>query len=175
MFKRRLRYIIARYSAYTNIMCWELFNEQELSRVPVSKEWNAEMARYIKSIDPYQHLISNSAGLPDSVWRLDEISITQSHLYGTGDVIDLATPIVSSIRHHERFNKPHLVAEFGISYKGPDTEFDPNGEGTALHNSLWAAAMGGACGTAANWWWDNYVAPKNLWHVYRGIASFAAT
>src|SRR5205814_8607438 len=123
---------------------------------------------------PYQHLISNSAGLPDSVWRLDEMSITQSHLYGTGDVLDLATPIVSSIHHHERFDKPHLVAEFGISYKGPDTEFDPNNTATTLHNSLWAAAMSGACGTAANWWWDNYVARRNLWHVYQGISSLAA-
>ena len=72
----------------------------------------SEMAGYIKSTDPYQHLISTSAGVGDSVWRLDEMSITQMHLYGTGDIVDLSTPIVSSVRHHERFNKPHLIAEW---------------------------------------------------------------
>jgi hypothetical protein len=175
MLKRRLRYLVARYAAYTNLMCWELFNEQELSRVPVSAEWNAEMASCIKSLDPYGHLISTSAGVGDAVWQLPEMSITQSHLYGTGDVLDLATPIVSSIKQHQRFDRPHLVAEFGISYKGPDAEFDPNNTATTLHNSLWASAMSGGCGTAMNWWWDNYVAPRDLWHVYKGISTFAAT
>ena len=27
--KRRLRYLVARFSCYTSLMCWELFNEQE--------------------------------------------------------------------------------------------------------------------------------------------------
>jgi hypothetical protein len=156
-------------------MCWELFNEQELTQIPVTKDWNAEMAGYIRSIDPYRHLISSSAGLPDEVWRLDAMSLTQMHLYGTGDVVDLTAPIVSSVKHHERFNKPHLIAEFGISYKGPDTEYDPRNTATTLHNSLWAAAMSGAAGTAMNWWWDNYIAPRDLWHEYRGIGKFAAS
>jgi hypothetical protein len=175
MFKNRLRYIVARYSAFTNVMCWELFNEQELTRIPVTVEWNAEMAHYLRYLDPYGHLISSSAGLPDDVWKLDDMSITQMHLYGTGDVVDLTAPIVSSVKHHERFNKPHLIAEFGISYKGPDTEFDPHNTATTLHNSLWAAAMSGAAGTAMNWWWDNYIAPRDLWHEYRGIGKFAAS
>jgi hypothetical protein len=67
-----------------------------------------------------------------------------------------------------------LIAECGISFKEPDAKFDPNGRGTALHNSLWASTMSGACGAAAYWWWNNYIAPANLWHEFTPIVSFAA-
>ncbi|HEX3358307.1 MAG TPA: DUF5060 domain-containing protein [Tepidisphaeraceae bacterium] len=175
-FKQRLRYFIARYSSFTNMMCWELFNEQELARIHnLPDSWVAEMADYLHANDPYNHLVSTSSDVPESVWKLDGMSISQGHIYGDGEVVDLVTPIVAAVKRHAQFDKPYLLAEFGISYKGPDTQYDPHNTATSLHNSLWAATMSGACGTAAYWWWDNYIGPNNLWPVYQGISKFAAS
>lgn len=174
LFKRRLRYIVARYSAYTSAAFWELINEQEHIPVAVPDEWNCEMAGYLKQVDPMRRPVTTSASCPPGTWRCDHIDLTQSHLYGDGEVADGVTPILNAIAAHRVFGKPHLIAEYGISFKGPDAPFDPRKIGTALHNSLWAAACGGAAGTAAHWWWDNYIDPQNQWHHYIPISKFAA-
>lgn len=174
MFKRRLRYIVARYGAYTSVMCWELVNEQEFAQCPVPNAWNAEMARELKRIDPYQHLVSTSSSVPDPVWQDPNMDLTQRHIYGDGSMTDMIGPIAGASAKYDRFAKPHLLAEFGIDYKGSDLSFDPDGKATTLHNSLWAAAMAGSAGGACNWWWDNYIDKLNLWWTYRGISNFAA-
>ena len=175
LFKRRLRYLIARYSSFTSLACWELFNEQENARIKdMQPAWNQEMAAYLNANDPYGHLVSTSATMPKAVWQMPEMSITQEHLYGDEGLVDMATPIVAIVKRQEKFDKPFFLAECGISYKGPDTKFDPNGTGTSLHNSLWATTMSGACGAASYWWWDNYIGPKNLWQSYLGISRFSA-
>ena len=171
LFKRRLRYFIARYSSFTSVACWELFNEQENDRIrDMQPAWNQEMAAYLNANDPYGHLVSTSAMMPKAVWQMPEMSITQEHLYGDEGLVDMATPIVAIVKRQEKFDKPFFLAECGISYKGPDTKFDPNGTGTSLHNSMWATTMSGACGAASYWWWDNYIGPKNLWQSYLGTS-----
>ncbi|MFN8357349.1 MAG: DUF5060 domain-containing protein [Spirosomataceae bacterium] len=47
-------YAAARYSAYENIM-WDIANEYHLFRTP---EWADKMGQFLKSKDPYNHLIS---------------------------------------------------------------------------------------------------------------------
>lgn len=47
-------YAAARYSAYENIM-WDIANEYHLFRTP---EWAEQMGTFLKSKDPYNHLIS---------------------------------------------------------------------------------------------------------------------
>jgi hypothetical protein len=47
-------YAAARYSAYENIM-WDIANEYHLFRTP---EWADKMGSFLKSKDPYNHLIS---------------------------------------------------------------------------------------------------------------------
>jgi len=173
-FKSHLRYIVARYGAYTSLGFWEIFNEEEQARVPISVDWNAQMSAYLRRTDPYKHLITTSATLGEDVWKLPEMDVTQSHLYGDGTQIDVVSPAVSAARWHRQFGKPHLIGEMGISYKGPDTPFDPTGKGTSFHNGLWAGLISGNAGTAMYWWWDNYVAPKNLWHEFKPVATFAS-
>ena len=142
--ERRLRYLVARYSAYTSMMCWELFNEQENTRLKnIPDDWNQQMAEYLHRIDPCDHLVSTSASLPGSVWKMNAMSITQSHLYGDGKTSELIMPAVDAPRKNAIFNKPHLIAEAGISFAKPDSAFDPDGKGTSLHNTLWASTMSG--------------------------------
>lgn len=171
-YKRRLRYVIARYSAFTNIAFWEFFNEQEFTRVEVPLDWMREMSEFMTSADPYRHLVTTSARIPPEQWQLPGMDFTQSHLY-VGGSADLVGPVVDSARRHDRFNKPHVVGELGIG-NGTDDRFDTRGVGTPIHNGIWASALSGAAGSSWHWWWDNYIEPKNLWHVYTGLSKFAS-
>ena len=157
-YKRRLRYLIARYGAHTNLAFWEFWNEKG---GPAS--WFREMATYLKTNDPYKHLVTNSyttTGEAD-VWNIPQMDLTQTHRYGDeGSLRDIAPVIAQDARAHDVFKKPHLMGEFGISWRGSDNQFDPKGTATNLHNGLWAGALSGYAGGAAIWWWDNYIHPK---------------
>jgi hypothetical protein len=175
LYQRRLRYIMARYGYRTSIHSWEFWNE---ARAPAS--WVAEMARYVKGTgefegsgsDPYRHLLSTTYGNPE-VWSIPEIDFTQTHPYGKGDMPDFAPRVHADAREHAAFGKPHLVAEFGIDWRAPDSKYDPEKLGVNLHNAIWASAASGNAGSAMIWWWDNYIHPSNLYWRFAGLRRFA--
>lgn len=175
VYRDRLRYIAARYGAFASVMCWEFFNEQTFAEVPIPASWTIEMARHLKGVDAYQHLVSTSFGgaAQGEVWRAPEIDLTQTHYYGDDQTADCTPVVRAAALEHRAFDKPYLMAELGIWAMGSDAKFDPAGLGTNLHNGLWSALMSGSAGTAANWWWDSYVGPNDLWHAYAGVAAFA--
>jgi hypothetical protein len=176
-YRQRLRYIVARYGWNTAIQSWEFWNE-----TPAPAPWIGEMAQYLKgagpfsghAADPYRHLISTTWGSPE-VWAIPQVDFTQTHYYGEGDIPDLAPGVVSDARANLGLGKPHMLAESGITWKGPDKQFDPAGKGVDLHNTIWASAASGNAGSAMIWWWDSYVDPDNLYHEYTPLARFAAT
>ena len=171
-YRRRLRYLIARYGAETSLAFWEFWNETD-----APAPWVAEMATYLKQNDPYRHLITNSystTGNP-AVWNLPQIDLTQTHRYGDeGSVKDITPLILDDARLHDHYGKPHFMGEFGISWRGSDSKFDPKGIGTNLHNGLWASALTGNAGGASIWWWDSYVDPQDQYPRFTGLARFAA-
>jgi hypothetical protein len=166
LYRRRLRYLIARYAHRTSIHSWEFWNE---AQAPAA--WVAEMAKYVKSIDPYNHLVTTTYGNKD-VWQIPEIDITQTHHYGKGDIPDSAPAIRDDARIHTSFGKPHLMAEFGIDWRKGDENYDLDGKGVNLHNGMWASVASGCAGTAMVWWWDGYVHPKNLYARFTPIRRF---
>ena len=173
LFRRRLRYVAARWSAYTSVAFWELWNEQSYTYVDVPAAWTRDMARFLKSVDPNRHLVTTSFGNAPQreVWEMPEIDLTQEHLYP--DAVDGSPVISQSAWRHREYGKPSFVAEFGISGFASDSQFDKTGVGTNLHNGLWGGMMSGAAGAASVWWWDAYVAPRDLWHAFRGAAAFS--
>ena len=172
LYRRRLRYLVARYGPETSLAFWEFWNETD-----APAPWVSEMATYLKANDPYRHLVTNSystVGTP-AVWNLPQIDLTQTHRYGDeGSVKDITPLILDDARPHDRYGKPHFMGEFGISWRGDDSKFDPNGIGTNLHNGLWASALTGNVGGSSIWWWDSYVEPKNQYPRFTGLAKFAA-
>ncbi len=173
-FKKRLRYIIARYGYSTHLLAWELWNEVDLTdnynSANVTK-WHQEMARYIREIDPQQHLIttsfSNTRG-DHNIWELPEISIVQSHLYG---FLDTAAAIHQWCEQKTMtYAKPHIFGEFGLDAVGKTENTESTG--LYLHNGIWASTMSRSAGSAMSWWWDNYIDPNNLYKVFTGLAKF---
>lgn len=176
-YKNRLHYIIARWGYSPNILAFELFNE-----VDAPLEWVREMGGFIKENDPFGHLVTISLGYPDwskkhpqeeQVWQLPEIDFTQLHIWGNGQPQDLVEELFNGIQGQIlKYNKPCLVAEFGIDSLKDDTFYDKDGKGVNLHNGLWAATMSGSFAGAANWWWDSYVEPNGLYYHYKALVNF---
>jgi hypothetical protein len=178
MYQRHLRYMIARYSAFTSLAFWEFWNEQDNMGVGSDAPWIKEMAAYLKANDPYRHLVTTSYGAvgPAEVWQLPDIDLTQRHFYGDdGSVHDVMPVVAADARWHDRYAKPHLLAELGISWRRSDNDFDPYHTAANLHSGLWASAMSGDAGGATIWWWYDYIRPHDLWGQLTPLARFAAT
>lgn len=171
LYKKRLRYLIARWGASTHVFAWEFWNEVPVT--PAVAAWTAEMASYLKQNDPYRHLVSTSYG-DDAIWRGPDIDFTMTHMYGqAGNTADFTPRIRREVASLSKHRKPYLLAEFGIDWQAPDRKWDPKGTAVNMHNGAWASMVSGAAGTSMLWWWDNYVDPLNTHHVFTPIRRFA--
>lgn len=180
-FKRRLRYIVARWGWSSNVMSWELFNEVDnisYGHYPeqASAEWHREMARYLKRIDPCHHLVTTSTGARqyDSLFKIPEIDYAQAHYYNFVDSVPLV--VFSNIQGVKRFGKPHLISEFGQEFlqkrfNGSTNYSDP--KGVHIQTGLWASLASPGAGTVWPWYWDNYLEPLHLFGLYQPVAGFA--
>ena len=173
LYRQRLRYIAARYAHSPAVMAWEFWNEVDLIETYRSKEvtaWHRDMARYVRDLDPYDHLITTSFANPKgdpALWNLPEMEVVQSHEYGPGDK---AASIRRWCLEKQGYDKPHVFGEFGTDWLGGGNEADP--DGVNIHNAIWAAVHSGAAGTAMSWWWDNYIDPMDLYYHYAALSQF---
>lgn len=112
-FKATLRYVLTRRNTVTGveyrndraILCWEFGNE--LRTQPDA--WAAEMARFIKSIDP-NHLVMDARDSRVPAEPLAEIDIYTRHYYGGDWVKNCAAD-----RARLKGRRPFIVGEFGLS------------------------------------------------------------
>jgi hypothetical protein len=176
-YQDRLRYLVARYGCGPGVFAWEFWNEVDIIDQYDSATvtgWHRDMARYLRSIDPWRHLIGTSHARPSGDPRLDalpEVDYVQTHHYG---VRDMAKDL-----HEDRLlkaaalDRPHFHGEYGISGNGVDTSaVDP--DGVHLHNGLYASVGQLQAGTPMTWWWDSYVEPRNLYPVFAAFNKWVA-
>lgn len=173
LFRRKMRYLAARYAAYPSLFAWEWFNEMEYAEGMVSPEfgpWSDEMAAYVATVDPYERLVTTSSSSQGSalIWDVDSIGITQAHAYGTANwtmAIENATRTMNT-----KWHRPFLFGEFGMDAQGAGVREG----GWYLHSGNWASLFGGASGGAMTWWWDSLVFAEqsSLAWRYKGLARF---
>lgn len=176
LYRKRLRYTVARWGYSPNVLCWEFGNEiqgwegaTDAQKLP----WHREMSDYLRSIDPFGHMITTSfwggTGV-DDYWNLPNIDIVQTHEYtGTpANVADIVRDL--SLRQWRTFTKPHIFGEFGINAGAGTEKQDPPGWG--LHNALWAGLTAFCAGGPMPWWHENYIDPLNLYFHFTAIANF---
>ena len=118
-FRNRLRYIVARWGYSPAIGMWEFFNEIDNIQFrdknnPIPAEdivgWHTEMAKYLKSIDPFGHITTTSISHRDlaGLNSVPDLDINQKHIYNATSVIP------GTISDYEaRFGKPYIIGEFG--------------------------------------------------------------
>ena len=177
-YRGRLRYLVARWGCSPAVFAWEFWNEVDIIddyRSDRVAAWHRDMARYLRSLDPWQHLITTSTAYPAGDPQLDalpELDFVQTHHYAGGDVVayldeDRRTKAAAR-------DRPHYHGEFGVGPADDSVKRDPTG--VYLHNALYASVGQEQAGTPMTWWWDNYVEPQNLYPIYgsftRWIAGF---
>ena len=156
LYRRRLRYIVARWSYSTSVWAWELWNEigQES---PESADWHREMREYLGGIDPNRHLVSTSSWVDTadaSRNTFGALDFSQLH-YGSADAIAAML---------ETFGDKPLVIGEGTC--------DESGVG--FHNSLWMSMMAGAAGPPLTWHSgrDCPVEAHDRYGHFRAVAAF---
>ncbi len=183
-YKNKLRYILARWGYSPNIACWELFNEMNLTQdystlanKTNASNWAIEMAQYLKTNDPNNHLVSNSYHNTlegASVWTNPNFDWVQTHIYNTtanidDDVSKLADEMIGN------YNKPYQAGEFGIYVDDPSNITATNDpQAVHFHNTMWASLFSGAAGCGSTWWWDNFTDPLSTYTypVFKQVADF---
>jgi len=179
-FKNQLDYIVARWGYSDHIMSWELFNEVdwiETYTAVSGTAWHEEMASYLKSIDPYGHMVTTSVKSDSflsniyQVFALEEIDYVNVHSYG---IYNHTTTLPTKQNNGwEIFNKPVLYDEVGYSGNGGADQYSKDPNNVTLHQALWAGALGNGAGTAMNWWWESWIETYDCYDVYAGIAAYS--
>jgi len=160
--KRKLRYAAARWGYSPAIMAWELFNEVQFTDAGQTgqwgliQSWHTNMALFLRSQDPYQHLITTSSDLTQPIW--DQCDFYTHHDYPTDVITGLrdATDITAS-----QPVKPDYGAECatnGVPRYG-------------VNAPLWAGIMNGQSGAEMPWWWDS-MDGENDYIYFRAVSDF---
>lgn len=171
LYRNRLRYVSARWGAYSELFAVEFFNE-----VNVPPAWAEEMADHFRSRDPYGHLVSTSVAWPwgvpydeDELWKLPSISPVMKHFYGATDLADEVRS--TSLARAREFHKPFFYEEIGLDPMKDDAAYDTKGAGTHLHNAFWAAATGLSAAAPLSHW-KEYVDQKGLYRLLVPLRRF---
>ena len=160
--KAKYRYIEARYGYSTHIFAYELFNEVQNIREASSHfddviKWHNIMADYIRSIDPYHHLITTSVTSQTEPLGAANIDFYQIHTYPPDIVSTLDNlPIINS-------PKPVFVGEWGGGNGQAGLDF--------LHDGLWAGISIPTAGGSQFWAWDE-IERNNYYPQFKSVADF---
>ncbi len=144
LFRRRLRYIVARWGAYPNLLCWELWNEVQFAGSQARNfrsdaatrsavvEWHREMASRLKELDPFGHMVTTSSDDPgypgwSPIWNLPAVDMVQSHHYAQPAAARDARIVEYVDAAGQAYGKPVVVAEMGVKASAePESNYNPD-------------------------------------------------
>ncbi len=168
-FRRRLRYIVARWSYSPAVFSWQFWNEVSACNdfdVANAAAWHRRMAKYLREIDPVDHIIHTNFGNLDGYPEVDglaEMEVVSTNIYSRRDMGQTAawgTRKMTSL-----YRKPFLITEYGVGHHGGWVGEDP--DGVIVHNGLWGAVMNGSAGTALPWGWGAWVDAQDMYRYWK--------
>lgn len=173
-FERHLRYLVARWGYSPSVFSWDLWNEYTAmsgSDLEVAIPWHRRMARYISSIDVFDHIIHTNDGSlngRDRMHALPEIDVVSTNTYGVKNIAHVAE--VWTKRMIGKFNKPYVLSEVGPGHGiGNYGELDP--ERRMVHNALWSPLVSGSASTGMAWE-GSWLGHHTFYTYTRGISEF---
>jgi hypothetical protein len=161
--KRKLRYTIARWGYSPAIMAWELFNEVQFTDAgaggqwSIIEAWHNEMAQFIRSQDPYHHLITTSSLLNEPIW--DQTDYYQHHEY--------PSDLIAGIRDAQDITASQTVAPDFIGECGINTTAH-----VGISPPVWCGLMSAQSGGAQPWYWDTSIDANNDYYLIQAAADF---
>ncbi|MEP7284382.1 MAG: DUF5060 domain-containing protein [Chloroflexota bacterium] len=179
LFKRRLRYTVARWGYSTSIFAWEMIDQLDRAITPspdAASDWLKDTVNYLHDLDPYKHPIT--AGLRDSTKTslLDRavLDFKETRFYQRRPVeqavdqvsgtLNVLNPLIGTA------DRPVMLNEFSLNPWFEPTADDPTG--IHVRETMWATALSGAAGSGASWWWDTYLFPQNISPMYAPLVAF---
>jgi len=186
LFKQRLRYLAARWGASPAIFAWELTDQADRSAAAPGAlaEWLREMTDTLRAFDKGGgsggHLVT--AGLRDlknaAVLSSAAFDFTITRVYQrrpvdpASDQVRLTLDTLKPLLAVSDKPRPTLLTEFSLNPWFEPTADDPTG--VHVRESMWAAALSGAAGSAMSAWPDTYLIPQKIVPSFRALAAFAA-
>lgn len=175
LFRQRYRYVVARWGYSRNIMAWDLWNEVDLVEGYNPQEvaaWHQEMARYLRSIDPWQHLITTHICLywaaGREIFSLPEIEFVQADHYWNRQNHKGLEACYAIRREHP---KPFLVIEYGP--QTAELPVTPQVWQREFRVGMWASNCLPSAMPAV-WWYHHAWREHKLWEYQRGLEAFNA-
>ena len=161
-YKNKLRYMVARYGYSPAIGAWEFFNEVDNAMYNVGPEdqipaeivtdWHDEMSTYLKSIDPFDHIVTTSVSHRDipGMNDLPNIDLNQKHIYKNTQAIP-ATVRDYSAKH----KKPYVIGESGYEWDWSKNfnDFADEMDGD-FKRALWYGLFSPTPVLPMSWWWE---------------------
>lgn len=170
--KYKYRYIVARWGYSDAILAWELWNEVQYTDAwrkgyhSSIMNWHEDMAGYLRSEDPFSHLITTSSDQSGfgPIWSLANIDVIQVHHYGSGTTgfFEQAAASLSG------YGKPVIMGEFGSDAGGAGNAAD---FALTIHNGIWSAFH--LKSSAHCWWWEE-LDSHNLYDEFIPLSAYAA-
>jgi hypothetical protein len=174
-YRNYLRYIVARWGYSPAIGMWEFFNEidniqfrNDKAPIPASEivAWHAEMAAYLKSIDPFGHIVTTSISHRDleGLNSVKDMDINQKHIYRATSSIP-----GTIVRYEKAFGKPYVIGEFSYEWDW-SKNFDDFAEDMDIDfkRGLWYGLFSPTPVTPMSWWWE-YFENRGLVPYFRNI------
>jgi hypothetical protein len=190
LYRRKARYIFARWGHDPTILGFELVSELDLTgsrrgfagRRPgydapgaplrTDHQWHKEMMAYFKTVDTggrlyTTHYSGNFATVDPIMARLKDISYVVCDGYRGNDrpFVELAA---MTCLNHEKFRKPFMVTEYGGNWNGTSEA----GLEADIHSGLWGSYMTSAAGTPLLWWFE-FIDKRDLYWHYGALTKFA--
>ncbi len=171
-FRKRLRYLVARWSYSPAVCSWQFWNEVSACndfRAAPAAAWHQRMARYLRSIDPYRHVIHSNFGNMDGYKEVDglpEMEVVSTNIYSRRDMG--RTAVWGTRAMIDRYRKPYLLTEYGVGHRGAWVPEDPTG--VIVHNGLWGAVVAGSAGAGMPWGWDHWIDRQNMYHYWQVVS-----
>ncbi|HET7536909.1 MAG TPA: cellulase family glycosylhydrolase, partial [Candidatus Didemnitutus sp.] len=156
----KYRYIVARWGYSPAIVAWELFNEVHWTDAFKTSEgdvgaWHTAMAKFIRNIDTYHHLVTTSTeNLASPVYA--EMDYFQPHLY-SADVIAGARAFSPT---PDQLDRPVFYGEMGDDHL-PLTDAQKQ-SGISIVPPVWASLMGQGRLPAQPWLGADLIEQKRL-------------
>jgi len=161
-YKNKLRLMVARYGYSPAIGAFEFFNEIDNAmyagkpedKIPdaVITAWHDEMSTYLKTIDPYQHLVTTSISHRDvqGMNDLKNMDFNQKHIYKN------VAAIPGTIRDYtQKHHKPYVIGEAGFEWDWSknfnDFADDMDGD---FKRGLWLGMFSPTPILPMSWWWE---------------------
>jgi hypothetical protein len=173
-YKNKLRYMVARWGYSTNIAAWEFFNEIDngvfnkadsilIPHMYVTN-WHDEMARYLKDIDPYKHLVTTSISHRDiaGMNSIAYIDFNQKHIYKHTDKIPAIYP-----DYIQTYGKPYVVGEFGYRWEDANPKYAKEAD-YDYKRGLWFGMFSPTPILPMSWWWE-FFHEQNMEPYFRSV------